>query len=213
MRPPSLILVLVALTASCATSPRAPSPHAPLVTPEGALCEGRPGDPRGERDPACAPTATHEPVAISYHLAACTPGVRGPIAVRLGEQHLLTLYPGEAKTVRLPRGEVALTLDEGGREDRRELMLEGHGPLVVELGCDPRSFSGGLEALVLEGPRQGQTCETPIAVRAGGLDLTIDRDEVRTLFVPRGHHVLRVAGRERALEVGAGGARLAVCDE
>jgi hypothetical protein len=206
----SVLIASLALSA-CASAGAGTPPHTPLVTPDGDLCAGTPDDPRGERDPACAPSATHEPVEIVSHLAGCAPGVRGPLLVSLGGHHLATLLPGDKRAMRLPRGEVALTLTEGGVSETRALLLAGQGPLVIELGCDPRALAGGLEALILQGPRAEHGCETPIAVRAGGVDLTIDRDQVQTLFLPRGHHVLRIAGSERTVSLGAGGARVDLC--
>jgi hypothetical protein len=195
---------------ACASAAPAPVPAEPVLDLE-RLCAGDAEDPKGERDPACAPARTHEPVEIEHHLAACAPGLHGPAEIRLGDQLLVRLRPGESKAMNLPRGDTTLTIVRDGASETRTFMLAGPGPLLIELGCDPRSFTGGLQPLLIEGPHDA--CgggDEPVRVRAGGLNLEIGRDQVQTLLLPRGDHVVKIAGDERTVEIRDGGARVSL---
>lgn len=203
-------LLLIGVLPLCACASKAPAPAGPPVIPADRLCEGSADVPRGERDPACAPKVSHAPVHIVHHLAGCGPGLHGPAEVRLGDQPLLFLKPGEDKKVNLPRGDVALTIVRDGVSEAHPLMLAGEEPLEIELGCDPASFAGGLQPLLLEGPTGACGGDQPVRVRAGGLELEIGRDQVQTLLLPVGNHLLRIAGDERIVELGPGGARVEV---
>ncbi len=197
-------------TTGTATAPSAPS--GPSVIADSRLCAGTDDDPKGERDPACAPTPTHEPVELVNHLAGCRAGLRGPAELRLGDQLLAILRPGERKTFSLPRGDIELTIIDNGRTETRALSLAGSGPVVVELGCGPESFGAGLQPLVLEGAHGRCTSTDAIKVRAGGLDLEVGPGQVQTLFLPRGSHIVKVGGVGRTIELGDAGARVPLSD-
>jgi hypothetical protein len=209
MRPREPIAAVIALAtlSGCASSgPPAPRPPEPKVIADRRLCVGTPDDPKAERDPACASDETHEAVELVHHRAGCRAGLRGPATFRVGEQLLATLRPGERKSLRLPRGDVELIVDADGRRETRALSLAGAGPVVVELGCGPERFlARGLQPLLIEGPRGG-CADAPVPVRAGGLVLAVGPDQVQTLFLPRGSHVVKVGGIERTVELGEGGA-------
>ena len=167
----------------------------PEVAPDAA-CVGAQCTPK--------PDATHETVELVNHIAGCRAGTRGPAEFRIGERVLATLSPGESKALVLPHGEVEITITEDGTSETRALSLGGSGPVQVELGCAPRSFDvRGVQPLVLEGP----TCGDPdgIKVRAGGLELEVARGRFQTLFLPRGTHILKVAGVERTITLDLGG--------
>lgn len=200
------------LATGCATTGTAPAPTAPPVINDTRLCVGTDDDPKGERDPACAPTPTHEPVVLVSHLAGCRAGQRGPAEFRLGDQLLTTLRPGERKAFNLPRGDVELTILDNGKTETRALSLQGSGPVVIELGCGPEVFTAGLQPLVLEGAHGACTINDAIKVRAGGLDLEVGPGQFQTLFLPRGSHIVRVAGVDRTVELGAGGAFVPLSD-
>jgi len=178
----------------CGTTHVAAGTTPPTVISESRLCVGTADDPQGELDPACAPTPTHQQVELVNHLAGCRAGLRGPAEFRLGDQLLVTLRPGERKTFNLPRGDVELTIIDSGKSETRALSLAGSGPVSVELGCGPQAFTAGLQPLVLEGAHGTCTSNEPIKVRAGGLDVEVGPNQVQTLFLPRGSHIVKIAG-------------------
>lgn len=210
--PKRAIAAFAVLASGCGTTHGTTVSPAPNVITDTHLCVGSKDDPRGERDPACAPTPTHEPVELVNHLAGCRAGLRGPAEFRLGDQLLATLRPGERKTFNLPRGDLELTIIDNGKTEVRALSLAGSGPISIELGCGPQAFTAGLQPLVLEGAYGTCTSNDPIKVRAGGLDVEVGPNQVQTLFLPRGSHIVKVAGVERTIELGEGGAFVALSD-
>lgn len=167
----------------------------PEVTPDVG-CVGAQCTPKPDR--------THETVELVNHIAGCRAGTRGPAEFRIGERLVATLNPGESKALVLPHGDVEIIISEDGKTETRALSLGGSGPVQVELGCAPRSFDArGVQPLVLEGPTCGDA--ESIKVRAGGLDLEVARDRYQTLFLPRGTHLLKVAGAERIITLDLGG--------
>lgn len=160
-------------------------------------------------DPRCRPDETHAPVLLSHPLAGCTPGPRGRAVYSTDAGPLAELLPGEQKLVRLPRGDVVIVARVGPeeREQRFDLALMGHEPVLVETGCPAASFAGsGLAPLVLRGPTDGQ-CPA-VRVRAGGLDFELVSGLTWTLLMPLGDHVVRLGGESVVVAVGEGGARL-----
>lgn len=217
----ALALSLGATLSACPSAParRPEEPKRdPIVFPDLQLCQGSDGDPAGEGDPRCATDASHEQVILVHHAAGCSAGLRGPVDFSLEHpggdapkrQLLATLAPGERKAFQLPRGESELII---AGEESRPLALGGSGPVTVAVGCGPEAFRGqGLQPLVLLGaalgcvggkdePREG----APIKVRAGGLDLVVGPREAQTILLPRGAHVVKVAGELRSIEIGEGG--------
>ena len=207
----AVLAILLVGADGCATTPTGappPLPSQPIVLPDSRLCAGTPDDPRGERDPACAPDGTHERVDLVHHLAGCRAGLRGPAEFRLlaqgvdptdpaaPSQLLATLRAGEKRALSLPRGDVVIAIDQDGHRETHALSLEGSGPVVLEVGCT--SFVGGLVPLVLEGPHGPCPTDT-VKVRAGGLDLRVGQDQFQTLFLPRGSHVVKIDGVERTI--------------
>lgn len=167
-----------------------------------------PGDP-GCVGPQCnpKPDPTHETVELINHIAGCRAGQRGAAEFRIGDRLVATLNPGESKALVLPHGEVEIAITEDGKTETRALSLGGSGPVQVELGCAPRSFDArSVQPLVLEGPTCGDA--DSIKVRAGGLDLEVARDRFQTIFLPRGTHVVRVAGSDRIITLDLGGSTI-----
>jgi len=206
------VYVVAAAHLACGATGASTVPPPPDVINDARLCVGTPDDPKGERDPRCAPTPTHEPVELVNHLAGCRAGLRGPAEFRLGDQLLAVLRPGESRSFNLPRGDIELTIIDNGRTETRALSLAGSGPVVIELGCGPQVFTSGLQPLVLEGPFGTCTSADTIKVRAGGLDLEIGPNQVQTLFLPRGSHIVKIAGVDRTIELGDGGALVPLSD-
>jgi len=209
----------VSLLGCASARPDGSGAREPALLTHEVLCRGDATHPRAELDPACAPSATHELVELVNHLAGCRAGLRGRAVFSLGEQPLAGLLPGERKTFSLPRGEATLTITEGEHSETRPLSLGGSGPVRVEVGCAPQAFvAGGLQPLVLEGPRgdcPGVHVPTntepvapivPIKVRAGGLEVAVGFEQVQTLFLPRGSYLVMVDGVERTVDIGQGGA-------
>lgn len=216
-----LAFVLGAALSACPSAPeRRPDGGTkdPVVLTDLELCQGRDGDPAGERDPRCATDASHEQVILMHHAAGCVAGIRGPVDFVLEHQGgdapkrqlLATLAPGERKAFQLPRGESEVII---AGDDSRPLALGGSGPVTVAVGCGPEVFRGqGLQPLVLLGTELGcvkgqadDTARAATKVRAGGLDFIVGPREAQTLFLPRGSHVLKIAGEVRTVELGEGG--------
>ena len=195
----ALLIAAHGVLAACpATAPRT----VPVVVTDGDLCDRAPDDSR------CRPESTHERVELRNHLAGCTPGPRGAATFSLDGQVLATLAPGEHKTVRLPRGDVAVgvTVAPGDAEELVHLSLGGSGPVLVEAGCPAGRFAAsGLAPLVLVGPEA--SCP-PARVRASGLDFELGAGLTWTLLVPHGDHVIRFGGAAQTVSVGGDGAQL-----
>lgn len=200
----TLLLLVGGMAASLAGCPATaptpkptPRPHLqPIALDEGLLCAGPDVDPR------CAPDDTHEAVELRHHIAGCEAGLRGPVSFHYDGVHLATLFPGEAKTFRLPRGDATIAIRHEAADGAQgaqsgdeivNLGLYGKGPVKVEVGCAPGRFvAAGLKPLVVRGPKSA-ACP-PVRVRAGGLEFAVPPRQARTLFLPTGEHLVRFLG-------------------